>query len=74
MSKLEDVAKALKNKSYQVGLVLFSSSHSNDIAQVRDVLETYQQLQWVMVFLPQALDWPQTKALIVQHLFDFHSV
>ena len=73
VSKLEDVAKTLKNKPCQVGLILFSSNHSNDIAQVKDVIETYQQLQWVMVFLPQALDWPQTKALIVQHLFDFHS-
>ena len=73
VSQLDDVAPMLKNQPCHVGLVLFNSHQPTDLAKVRAVLETYQHLQWVMVFMPQAIDWPQSKALIVQHLFDFHT-
>ena len=73
VSKLDDVAKVIKNDACHVGIILFSGSRTVDLARVNTMLETYHHLQWVMVFLPLALDWPETKALIVRHLFDFHT-
>ena len=73
VNRPEDVAKAVKSNVCQVGLILFAGNQKSELAWVADLLETNQQLQWIMVFLPKALDWPETKALIVKNLFDFHT-
>lgn len=65
--------KALKNHPYWVGLVLLNNTRAADVIEVDALLEAHQSTQWVGVFTPETIKLPEYRALIVQHLFDFHT-
>lgn len=66
--------KALQNKSYPVGLLFLSSASNSDVIDVDALLEAHQSTQWVGVFPAELIKLPAYRALIVQHLFDFHTL
>jgi DNA-binding NtrC family response regulator len=70
---LQDAARALKGQQFLVGLIVFKESTMAEVHKIQEFLDGHQQPQWLAIFSEQMLAWPETKALIVQHLFDFHT-
>ena len=70
---LKDAAKMLKDQPVLVGLIVLGSGAKDLLVQIDEFLDAHQQQQWVMVFPESVLALPQSKALIVRHLFDFHT-
>lgn len=73
VNDLTAARKALKNHLYPVGLLLLSNSHAADASELDALLEAHQSTQWVGVFSPEMIKLPVYRAMIVQHLFDFHT-
>lgn len=73
VNDLPAARKALVNHSYAVGLLLLSSTSDADVIAVDEMLETHQMTQWVGVFPAEMIKRPAYRALIVKHLFDFHT-
>jgi len=65
--------KALAQHAYPVGLLLLNNASDADVVGVDALLEAHQNTQWVGVFPAEMVKRPSYRALIVQHLFDFHS-
>ena len=72
-SDLNSASQALKSRQYLVGLLLLISAEDIEIVEVDAFLEAHQLIQWVGVFSPANIKLPPYRALIVQHLFDFHT-
>ncbi len=72
-SDLNSARKALKERHYQVGLLLLISASDHEVGEVDALLEAHQSTQWVGVFPATKIKLPNYRALIVQHLFDFHT-
>ena len=70
---LSAARKALSNNSYPVGLLLLTNTRDSDVAAVDALLDEHQATQWVGVFPADMIKRPAHRALIVQHLFDFHT-
>ncbi|MEY3124863.1 MAG: hypothetical protein RLZZ573_1383, partial [Pseudomonadota bacterium] len=66
--------RALKSRPYPVGLLLMPDPQAVDIAEVDALLEAHQSTQWVGVFPPEMVKRPACRTLVLQHLFDFHSL
>ena len=60
-------------RQYPVGLLLLMSANDTEVADVDALLETHQSTQWVGVFPAAKIKLPIYRALIVEHLFDFHT-
>lgn len=73
VSEAGSAHKALKARHYPVGLLLLVSASDKEIAEVDALLEAYQATEWVGVFPAEKIKLPHYRALIVQHLFDFHT-
>lgn len=73
VNDLSAARKALKNNPYPVGLLLLSKTNNADVIEVDALLEAHQSTQWVGVFPAEMIKRPAYRALIVQHLFDFHT-
>jgi DNA-binding NtrC family response regulator len=73
VNDLSAARKALKNNSYPVGLLLLNNPGNADIIDVDALLEAHQSTQWIGVFPAEMIKLPAYRALIVQHLFDFHT-
>lgn len=58
---------------YPVGLLLLNNTNDADVIEVDALLEAHQTTQWVGVFPAEMIKRPSYRALIVQHLFDFHT-
>ena len=65
--------KALTNLHCPVGLLLLNNIKDSDVIKVDAMLEAHQSTQWVGVFPAEMIKLPVYRALIVQHLFDFHT-
>lgn len=65
--------KALKSRSYLVGILLLSQANDADVMAIEALLDTHQSTQWIGVFPADVVKQPAYRALIVQHLFDFHT-
>lgn len=72
-TELKSVRKALSARHYPVGLLLLISASDNEVIEVDALLEANQSTQWVGVFPTAKIKLPNYRALIVQHLFDFHT-
>jgi DNA-binding NtrC family response regulator len=70
---LEAAHKALLAKSYAVGLVMVNGARDEDVYRLNYFLELHQSTRWVGVFSSDKIKQPVYKALIVGHLFDFHT-
>jgi DNA-binding NtrC family response regulator len=73
VSDLNAARKALSNHPHAVGLLLLNSAKNSDVGEVDALLEAHQSTQWVGVFPAEIIKRPAYRALIVQHLFDFHT-
>jgi DNA-binding NtrC family response regulator len=73
VNDLSAARKALSDRPCPVGLLLLNSAKSIDVAEVDALLEAHQSTQWVGVFPADMIKLPACRALIVQHLFDFHT-
>lgn len=69
-SSLSEARKAIKAHFFPVGLLL---THVDDLEAICAFLDEHQSTQWVGVFSPELLKQPRCRALITQHLFDFHT-
>jgi DNA-binding NtrC family response regulator len=65
--------KALKNTPYSLALLLLDGLPDTELGAVDALLESHQNTQWVGVFMAEKIRLPAYRALIVQHLFDFHT-
>ena len=72
-SDLNSANQAIKSRQYLVGLLLVISANDIEIVEVDAFLEAHQLIQWVGVFSSGNIKLPPYRALIVQHLFDFHT-
>ena len=72
-SDLNSASQALKSRQYSVGLLLLISANDVEVVEVDAFLEAHQLIQWVGVFSAANIKLPSYRALIVQHLFDFHT-
>ena len=66
--------KALRANAYPVGLLHVMEVQACDVDAVDALLEANQGTQWVGVFPPEVLKLAAYRRLIVQHLFDFHTL
>ena len=73
VNDLNAARKSLANPLYRVGLLLLNNTKDADVIEVDAMLEAHQSVQWVGVFHPKLIHLPLYRALIVQHLFDFHT-
>jgi DNA-binding NtrC family response regulator len=73
VNDLSSARKALNNQRYPVGLLLLNNSRDADVIDLDTLLEAHQATQWVGVFPAEIIKLPVYRALIVQHLFDFHT-
>lgn len=73
LNDLTDARRELHNHNYPVGLLLLNSADDSDIGEVDALLEAHQLTQWIGVFPVEKIKLPAYRALIVQHLFDFHT-
>lgn len=73
VNDLAAARKALSNRRYPVGLLLINSADDASIIEVDALLEAHQSTQWVGVFPAEKIKLSAYRALIVQHLFDFHT-
>lgn len=65
--------KELRDHFYPVGLLLLNNTPSADVNEVEAMLEANQSTQWVGIFPAEMIKLTGYRALIVQHLFDFHT-
>lgn len=70
---LNAARKSLANPLFRVGLLLLHNTKDADVIEVDALLEAHQSTQWVGVFPAKFVQLPIYRALIVQHLFDFHT-
>ena len=73
VNDLAAARKALAQHPYPVGLLLLNNTSDADVMKVDALLEAHQGTQWVGVFPAEMIKRPPYRALIVQHLFDFHT-
>jgi DNA-binding NtrC family response regulator len=73
VNDLISARKALNHHRYPVGLLLLNNSRDADVIDLDALLEAHQSTQWVGVFPAEIIKLPVYRALIVQHLFDFHT-
>lgn len=73
VTDIASAQKALKSTSYPLALLLLDGLPDTELAAVDALLEDHQATQWVGVFLAEKISQPAYRALIVQHLFDFHT-
>lgn len=73
VNDLAAARKALAQQPYPVGLLLLNNTRDTDVIEVDALLEAHQSTQWVGVFPAEMIKRPSYRALIVQHLFDFHT-
>ena len=72
-SDLNSAHQTLKSRQYSVGLLLLISANEIELVEVDAFLEAHQLIHWVGVFSAANIKLPHYRALIVQHLFDFHT-
>jgi DNA-binding NtrC family response regulator len=72
-SSLVEARKALKIQFFPVGVLLIQDTQETTLDTLTSFLDGQQSTQWVGVFPPVLLKTPRCKALIAQHLFDFHT-
>ena len=70
---LSTARRSLAESTFSVGLLLLNKTQDADVAAVDVLLEAHQSTQWVGVFPAEMIKLPVYRALIVQHLFDFHT-
>jgi DNA-binding NtrC family response regulator len=70
---LSEARKALKAQFFPVGLLLIQTHQGKDLEALHLFLDLHQATQWVGVFSPALIQNPACRALIAQHLFDFHT-
>ena len=73
VNDLAAARKALSHQLYPVGLLLLNNTSDADVIEVDALLEAHQTTQWVGVFPAEMIKRAPYRALIVQHLFDFHT-
>lgn len=73
VTDLADADKALKSGSYPLALLLLDGLPDQELSALDALMEMHQNTQWVGVFMADKLSQPSYRALIVQHLFDFHT-
>lgn len=73
VNDLAAAREALARHLYPVGLLLLNNTRDADVIEVDALLEAHQSTQWVGVFPAEMIKRPSYRALIVQHLFDFHT-
>lgn len=73
VNDLTAARKALKNHPCPVGLLLLNNTHDADATELDAMLEAHQSTQWVGVFSAEMIKLPVYRAMIIQHLFDFHT-
>ncbi|NDP39230.1 MAG: sigma-54-dependent Fis family transcriptional regulator [Rhodoferax sp.] len=73
VDNLAAARKALAQHPYPVGLLLLNNTSDADVMKVDALLDAHQSTQWVGVFPAEMIKRPPYRALIVQHLFDFHT-
>src|SRR5450830_709637 len=73
VNDLAAARKALSRHPYPVGLLLLNNTSDADVIEVDALLDAHQTTQWVGVFPAEMIKRPSYRALIVQHLFDFHT-
>ena len=73
VNNLSSARKALNHQRCPVGLLLLNNSRDANAIDLDALLEAHQSTQWVGVFPADMIKLPVYRALIVQHLFDFHT-
>ena len=73
VSDLMSADKVLKSTPYSLALLLLDGLPDTELSAVDALLEAHQNTQWVGVFMAEKIKLPAYRALIVQHLFDFHT-
>ena len=70
---LSEARKAIRGQFFPVGLLLIQTTQDKDLESLHAYLDAHQGTQWVGVFTPALLQTSRCRALITQHLFDFHT-
>jgi DNA-binding NtrC family response regulator len=70
---LGEARKAMKVQFFPVGLLLIQDTQDTALEALHSFLDAQQSTQWVGVFPAGLIKNPRCKALIAQHLFDFHT-
>lgn len=73
VNDLTAARRALKNGHYPVGLLSFNNTQTPDVTELEALLEMHQSTKWVGIFPAEMIKLPANRALIVKHLFDFHT-
>jgi len=72
-SSLSEARKAMKAQFFPVGLLLIQDTQESELNALHSFLDVQQATQWVGVFSPDLIKNPHCRAMIAQHLFDFHT-
>ena len=72
-ANLGEARKAMKAQFFPVGLLLIQHAQASELEALHALLDEHQGTQWVGVFTPALIQNPACRALIAQHLFDFHT-
>ncbi len=73
VSTLHEASRVLQTQRYMVGL-LFEMFGTESHAQADQFLRCHCNMQWVGVIEAGALDHPEARALVTDHLCDFHTI
>lgn len=66
--------RALRAQSYPLGLLCLNHIDNHAHGELEQFLKIHWSMQWVGVFHEQALKLPAWRELILEHLFDFHTL
>lgn len=72
-TEVAEAQAALKTKKFTVGLLLLRDCKPTVLTAITTMLESCPATQWVGVLPGDTVNDPHCRALIVQHLFDFHT-
>ena len=72
-SSLSEARKAMKAQFFPVGLLLIQDTQEKELEALHSFLDVQQATQWVGVFPAELIKNPLCRAMIAQHLFDFHT-
>jgi DNA-binding NtrC family response regulator len=70
---LSEARKAMKAQFFPVGLLLIQDTQESELEALHSFLDLQQTTQWVGVFPAELIKTPHCRAMIAQHLFDFHT-
>lgn len=73
-SDLKAAHRLLHDGSFALGILVPGKVDDETLAELDDFLRVHNSLEWVGVFEPSVLELPRCRDVIVDHLFDHHTL